>query len=78
MNLFTRIIKFMSDIWSWLLVKLHVREKTLNVFDNHDGTWTVVAVPGNLITMVTSDQFLINDADAVYLDPETYIIRDDR
>lgn len=43
------------------------------VVDNGDGTWTIDG-PAELITWVTPTQFKIEQIEATYLDPDTYVI----
>jgi hypothetical protein len=44
----------------------------LVIIDNGDGTWTAIDEADDYITMNSSTQFTINNADATYLDATTY------
>lgn len=44
------------------------------ITDNGDGTWTATTQRDGLIEMLSPSEFRINDANAVYLDPDTYEI----
>ena len=48
----------------------------LTITDGGDGTWTADDPGDDFITMVDSDTFRIDDADATYSDPDTYTITD--
>ncbi len=45
----------------------------ITIFDNEDGTWTAVG-PDELITMLDDTTFQITEANATYLDEDTYEI----
>lgn len=47
----------------------------IRITDNFDGTWTVTA-PDSYITMLDSTTFQINQANAIFLDVNTYSITD--
>lgn len=47
---------------------------SLIIVDNGDGTWQAIDNGDNYITMNSSTQFTINNANAVYLDATTYTI----
>ena len=46
----------------------------LKIIDNGDGTWTAISDNENMIAMITADRFEIRNADAFYLDSDTYQI----
>ena len=46
----------------------------LIIVDNGDGTWQAIDNSNNYITMISSTQFQIDNADATYLDATTYNI----
>jgi hypothetical protein len=48
----------------------------LKIIDNGDGTWTATANREGFISFPFTDQFQIDDANAVYTDNNTYIISD--
>lgn len=47
---------------------------TITIVDNGDGTWSATG-PSYLITMLDASTFQIENANAVYLDADTYTIR---
>lgn len=51
---------------SWVIIR---------ITDNFDGTWTATG-PDNLITMLDGETFQIIQANAIYLDADTYMISD--
>lgn len=53
-------------IGSWVIIK---------ITDNLNGTWTAEG-PDNLITMLDATTFQITQANAIYLDADTYVISD--
>ena len=58
------ISTFTSFISNWVIIR---------IIDNYDGTWTAIG-PDNLITMLDSTTFQIIQANAEYLDADTYVI----
>jgi hypothetical protein len=46
----------------------------LVITDNGDGTWTATDLSGTYISMASSAEFVIDGADATYIDPDTYTI----
>lgn len=48
----------------------------IKVYINEDGTWTATTSHDNLILMTDPNTFEIRDANAVFLDPETYQLSD--
>lgn len=46
----------------------------LIIVDHGDGTWTAIDAADNYITMLDPTTFQIDNADATYLDPDTYTI----
>lgn len=44
------------------------------IVDHGDGTWTAIDAADNYITMLDETTFQIDNADATYLDPDTYTI----
>lgn len=48
----------------------------LFIIDNGDGTWTAIDSSDDYISMVDSETFQIDHADATYLDPDTYTVSD--
>lgn len=61
-----RISTLVSYIGSWVIIR---------ITDNLDGTWTAEG-PDDLITMLDATTFQITQANAVYLDADTYVISD--
>lgn len=57
------LVAFISD---WVVIR---------ITDNNDGTWTAEG-PDDLITMLDATSFQIIQANAVYLDADTYVISD--
>lgn len=55
-----------SFIGGWVIIR---------IIDNFDGTWTAEG-PDNLITMLDATTFQIIQANAEYLDADTYVISD--
>lgn len=55
-----------SFIGAWVIIR---------ITDNFDGTWTATG-PDDLITMLDATTFQIIQANAVYLDADTYMISD--
>jgi hypothetical protein len=47
----------------------------IRIIDNLDGTWTAIG-PDNYISMLDATTFQIINANAVYLDGDTYMISD--
>lgn len=48
----------------------------IKIIDNGDGTWTAISQRDGLITMLTEDTFEIVQANATYLDADTFVISD--
>lgn len=57
------LVSFVND---WVIIR---------IIDNGDGTWTAVA-PEEYITILDDTTFQINNANAVMLDSDTYLISD--
>ena len=55
-----------SFISGWVIIR---------ITDNLDGTWTATG-PDNYFEMLDETTFQINEANAVYLDSETYVVTD--
>jgi hypothetical protein len=47
----------------------------ITIIDHGDGTWSAIG-PDELITMLDANTFQITEANAIYLDPDTYTITD--
>jgi hypothetical protein len=58
----SELVTFMND-WYRILIT-----------DNGDGTWTATTQRPGFINMLSPTEFEITDANAVYLDPDTYAI----
>lgn len=60
------IASLVNFIGNWVIIR---------ITDNNDGTWTAEG-PDNLISMLDATTFQIIQANAVYLDADTYMIGD--
>lgn len=61
------------------LMDLLMKFFALTIVDNEDGTWTAIENPdfeGEFITFLPDEEFIINNANAIYIDSEMYELSD--